>query len=114
MNIFPEKDLPESIVIWVMRPFSTPDPLGAVEPFVAQDGQAVFLHVILEDLLGHAGLEDPHRAFILVHRHRALALVAEGLGTLPCPSGVLLVFDPDAVVEIAARPPMTALLPVSV
>ena len=77
--------------------------LGAVEPFVAEDGQAEFLHVIFEDLLGHARFEDPHRAFVLVHGHGALAFVAEGFRSLPCPGRVLLIFAPDSVVEVAGE-----------
>ena len=77
--------------------------LGAVEPLVAEDGQAELLHVILEDFLGHARFEDPHRALVLVHRDGALTLVAELRGLLPLPGLRLLILDPDAVIEVAGE-----------
>ena len=77
--------------------------LGAIEPFVAQDAQVEFLHIVFEDLLGHARFKDPHRPLVLVHGHRALALVAERLGLLPLPRLRLLVFHPDTVVEVAGQ-----------
>ena len=77
--------------------------LGAVEPFVAENRQAVFLHVIFKDFLGHAGFEDPHCPFVLIHRHGALAFVAEGFRALPGPGLLLLVLDPDAVVEVTSQ-----------
>ena len=77
--------------------------LGAIEPFVAQDAQVEFLNIVLEDLLGHARFKDPHRPLVLVHGHRALALVAELLGLLPLPGGGLLIFHPDAVIEVAGQ-----------
>ena len=58
------------------------DPLGAVEPLIAEHRDQELLNLVLEDLFGHAWLENPHRALLLVHRHRALAFIAEGLARL--------------------------------
>jgi hypothetical protein len=65
------------------------------------DGDFELLHVVLEDRLGDARLEDPHRPVFAVHRGRALSLVAVFLALLVHPRLGLLVVLPDAVVEVA-------------
>ena len=79
------------------------DAFGAIEPFIAKDGDSEFFHVIFEDLLGDAGFEDPHGALFLVHGHRALPLIAEGFALLVHPGFGLLIVLPDAVVEVAGE-----------
>ena len=70
-------------MIAVMRAPVFFTPLGAVEPLVAIDRDAVLADEVFEDLLGDVRLEDPHRALRAVDRRRALALVAVLLVLLP-------------------------------
>ena len=79
------------------------NPLGAVEPLVAFDGQLEFLHVIFEDFLGDRGLKDPHGTLGRIHCHRALAFVSELLLGFMLPGTRLLVGLPDAVVEVTGE-----------
>ena len=75
----------------------------AVEPLVADHRDAVLGDEILEDLLGHVRLEDPHRAGRAVDGRRALAAVAVLRPLLPPPGLRPLVVLPDAVVELAGQ-----------
>src|SRR6185436_20776639 len=65
------------------------------------DGDGELLHEVLEDRLGDARLEDPHRPMLAVHGGRALALVAVLVALLVDPRLGLLVVLPDAVIEVA-------------
>ena len=89
------------MVIEVMRAAVFDDALAAVEPLVAIDADLMLLDEILEHLLGHVRLEDPHRPLRAVDRRRPLALVAVLLALLPLPRLGLVVVLPDALVELA-------------
>ena len=79
------------------------DAFFTVEPFLAVDLDAEFLHVILEDLFRHARLEDPHGPVFAVDGGGALALIAILGLLLPLPGFLLLIFEVDAVVKIAGE-----------
>lgn len=69
---------------------------GAVEPFVADDGDLILADEVLENLLGSGGLEDPRGAVFAVDGGRALALVAVFGFLLPAPRIGAVVVLPDA------------------
>ena len=77
--------------------------VAAVQPFIAIHGDLLFGDEALEDLFGHVGFENPHRAILATDRRAALALVAVLLARLPFPRIVILVMLPDAVVKLARQ-----------
>ena len=79
------------------------DAVGAVEPFVAEDGDVVFADEVLEDLFGDVWFEDPHGAGVAVGGGGALAPVAVFGLFLPIPGLVLVVVEVNAVVEVAGE-----------
>ena len=82
-------------------------PLGhaplPLEPLVADHRDPVLPDKIVESLLGHVGLEHPHRAGRAVDRRRALAPVAIVIAGLPLPGFRPLVVLPDVVIELAGQ-----------
>jgi len=79
------------------------DAVGALEPFVAEDGDIVFADEVFEDLFGDVWFEDPHGAGAAVGGRGALALVAVFGLFLPVPGLVLIVVEVNAVVEVAGE-----------
>src|SRR6266498_817653 len=81
-----------------------PHSVRAIEPFIAMHFDAVFLNVILKNLLGDVRLENPHGALLAVNRRSALAFVSIRLAFLPFPRRGLLVMLPNAMIKLTAKP----------
>lgn len=76
---------------------------GAVEPLVTVDGDVVLFDEVFEDLFGGVGFEDPHGAVGAVDGGGALAFVAVAGAVLPGPVFLIVVVEPEAVVELAGE-----------
>ena len=88
---------------------------GAVEPLVTVDGDVVLFDEVFEDLFGGVGFEDPHGAVGAVDGGGALAFVAVAGAVLPRSSFSHRCSGARGGGRTRReRPPMTALLPVSV
>ena len=104
MNIRAAYVFPLNVAIAVIRAPLLRTPARAIQPLVAMDRNLVLVDEILEDLLRHVRLEDPHRPLLAVNGGRALPFVAVLLRASARSRQPVVVVFPDAMVELPRQP----------